>query len=140
MRHVANFFITGFLIWVFQLIGWVTINQNLAPFQTPFWNQILIAGIVGLIFTVGMWLLDLVVGLLVVGSCGLGCPLLIVKLAFIGPVGFWVVFQVIPGWVTMHATTVQIVIMGLMISLIRWHEARSSVPVSSSSTSSSSSK
>lgn len=133
MRHLINFFITGFVVWIFELIGWIHVNQQLAPFETPFWNQILVAGIVGLIFTVGLWILDLVFALVVVGSCGIGCVLFPVYLAFMGPVGFWLVMQILPGWVTVNANIWQIILMGVLISWIRVHAASSSSSSNSSS-------
>lgn len=135
MRNIVNFFVSGFLVWLFQLIGWLRIDQQLAPFETPFWNQILVAGIVGLIFTVALWLLDLVFALLIIGSCGIGCVLFPVYLAFMGPLSFWLVMQILPGWVTINATVWQIILMGILISWIRIHK-----PSTSSSTSSSKSE
>ncbi len=63
MRHLINFFITGFVMLVFQWIGWIRIVADVAPFTSPFANQLVVAGIVGLIFTVGMWLPILYSGL-----------------------------------------------------------------------------
>lgn len=126
MRHVINFFITGALLWVFQLIGWIQVHQELAPFESELANQILVAGIIGLIFTVGLWLAGLVFGLVVVGTCGTGCFLYPVYLAFLGPVGFWLVAELLPGWIEVSATTWQIILMGILISMIRLHSRSSS--------------
>lgn len=119
MRHLINFFITGFIVMVFQWIGWIQIHTDLAPFTSPILNQLIIAGIVGLIFTVGMWLAKLVFTLIIVGTLGIGCVLLPVYLAFIGPVGFLLVMKVLPGWVTLNADVWQIILMGILIAVVR---------------------
>lgn len=133
MRHLINFFITGFLMLVFQWIGWIKIAQELAPFSNPFANQLIVAGIVGLIFTVGMWLANLVFTLVVVGTCGLGCLLLPVYYLVLGPVGFWMVMKILPGWVSLNAETWQIVLMGILIAAIRIGAPKTSTSSSSSS-------
>jgi len=130
MRHVLNFFITGGLIWIFQLIGWIAVQADIAPFASVIANQLLVAGIIGLIFTLGMWALNLVYILLVFASCGLAALLWPIKMLFIGPIGFYAVVQVLPGWINVTATPLQIIIMGLIISIIR-------IPAISASSSSS---
>jgi hypothetical protein len=39
----------------------------------------------------------------VVATCGLGCFLLPVYYLLVGPVGFWMVMKVLPGWVNLNA-------------------------------------
>lgn len=134
MRHIVNFFITGFLMMIFQWIGWITITQELAPFSASFLNQLIVAGIVGLIFTVGMWLATLAFTLGVALTCGIGCLFLPVYYLFLGPVGFWMVVQVLPGWVSIKAEIWQIVLMGFLIAIIRvGHPSNSSSSTTSSS-------
>jgi hypothetical protein len=138
MKYIINFFITGFLIMFFQWIGWIKIVQDVAPFPNyPFLNQLLVAGIIGLIFTIGLWLAQLVFILVVMGTCGFGCILLPVYYLILGPAGFWAVTKILPNWVNIHATTWQIVIMGLLITFVRIQERVSNTSTISTSSSSS---
>ena len=134
MRHIINFFISGFLVWIFQQVGWIQqVHQQIAPFESVLANQVLVAGIIGLIFTVGIWLAGLAFGMFVVATVGIGCILYPLYLALLGPVGFWAVAKLLPGWVTVNANTWQIILMGILISWIRIHATSSSSSSSSKS-------
>lgn len=133
MRHIVNFFITAALVWIFQTIGWVHVEKGMSLFEATWTNQLVVAGVIGFIFTIGLWLADLVFGLVVVGTCGIGCFLYPVYLALLGPAGFWAVSKILPGWISLSATTWQIILMGILISFIRIHARRSSSSSSSSS-------
>lgn len=126
MRHIMNFFITGFLVWIFQQMGWIQVHNQIAPFEDAFSNQVLVSGIVGLIFTIGLWLAHLVFGLFVVFTLGLGCLLYPIYLLLLGQVGFWALDKLLPGWVNIEASYWQVVVMGVLIAWIRIHPPSSS--------------
>lgn len=121
LRLVVNFLLTGLLMMLFQGIGWVKIGPDITLFPSPLLNQLILSGVVGFIFLLGILGLDLLVALLVLSSCGLGCWLQVVKLIFLGPVGLYVVIHVLPGWMIVTASSWQMIVMGLAISLVRWH-------------------
>ncbi|MDP3917603.1 MAG: hypothetical protein Q8Q30_00290 [Candidatus Woesebacteria bacterium] len=134
MRHIINFFITGAIVWLFQAIGWISITQTMSVFDANWANQLLVAGVVGFIFTVGLWLADLVFAFVVIGSCGIGCFLYPVYLAVLGPVGFWAIGKLLPGWMTLNVNNIwQVILMGVVVSIVRIHAKRSSSSSSSSS-------
>lgn len=126
MRHVINFFITGFIVWLFQQIGWIQINHQVTPFVSEAANGILTAGIIGLIFVVGLWIANLVFMLFVVFTLGMGCILYPIYLTLLGIIGFWAVGTFLPGWITVQANTWQIILMGIMVSWIRIHSTNNS--------------
>lgn len=134
VRHVTNFFITTALVWMFDAMEWIQIKHTLGTFEQSWINELLVAGIVGLIFTIGLWLAGIVFGVVVLGSCGIGCFLYPVYLAFLGPLGFWAVTQLLPGWIVINSTTVQIIVMGLLISFVRIHDRSTSSTTTVSST------
>src|SRR3989338_1395053 len=115
MRHIINFFITGGLVWIFQQIGWIQVHQQIAPFESAFANQVLVSGIVGLIFTIGLWLAGVVFALVVVATCGIGCILYPIYLAVLGPVGFWALAKLLPGLVTIDSNTFHIIFFFILI-------------------------
>lgn len=122
MRHVINFFITGVLMLIFQSVGLITLANDMNVFQDPFANQLLAAGVVGFVFTVGLWIAGMVWGLLVVFTCGVGCLLAPLYYGLLGVAGFWAVGQVLPGWVHMNTTNPwAIALMGIVIAIVRIH-------------------
>jgi len=119
MRHLINFVISAFCLMIFQWIGWITIVKTIAPTGSHLVNQLLVAGIVGFIFTVGLWIADWLFVTIVVVTCGLGCILFPVYYGLLGFAGFYAVKVLLPGWVTVNANIWQIILMGLLIAMMR---------------------
>lgn len=136
MRHVVNFFISAALIWMFQLIGWLNIQSSVAPFEDVIMNQLLVSGIIGLMFTIFFWIAQFVYVLLVLASCGLGLILFPVYYGVLGYLGFRFIDVVLPGWVVVDANVWIVILMGLMLALLRWHAPSTASTTQTSSTAS----
>jgi hypothetical protein len=84
-----------------------------------------VAGIVGLIFTVGMWIASLVWKLFLLITCSLGCIVFPIYIGLIGVAGFWAIQTFLPGWISINANIWQIILMGVLTALIRIHAPES---------------
>lgn len=122
MRHVVNFFISSALIWVFQLIGWINVQADVAPFDNLIANQLLVSGVIGLMFTVYLWIAGIGFAFVIVASCGLGLLLFPIYYGLLGHFGFVFISMILPGWVVVDANFWVTALMGLMLAFIRWHE------------------
>lgn len=116
LRLVINLCITAGLLLLFDHFGWITIGmQNIVA--DPGWNTFLTAVIIGLFFTIGIWLFNMAYALFCVVTGGLGCFLAPLYLVGIGYAGLWLVNLIMPGWLEINALWWQIAVMGLVIAI-----------------------
>lgn len=107
---VVNMFVTAFLAFVAIQLGWLIV-----PTETNIYVACLVFGVV---FNVATALAVIAFGILIVITCGIGCILLPFYF-FIGIVGFWAFVQLFPGLLLFNATTAQILVMAVAMTLIR---------------------
>lgn len=119
MRFVVNLFITSFLIVLYQYLGWISIEKTANLFDSPDLNKFFVVAIVALVFTFGVWLFELIVGLFVTFTFGLGCLVLPIVIFAFANVVFWLLDKLLPGWVVLDANPWQILAMALLVAIVR---------------------
>jgi hypothetical protein len=120
-RQGKNFILSGLMILIFQHYGWITINKSFKPTGSDFFNQLVIAGIIGLVFIGALWLVRYAYKNYFQEIFDIDEIFWFLYVIFMGPIGFWFIIKVLPGWITITATSSQIFLMGILIVLIRDH-------------------
>lgn len=112
--------LAGALILLFQVFGWLKITHKLDVFEAERWNAFFVACLVGLIFTIVVALAEWLAGLFTIATLGLGCGVMLLVLILIGPIGFWGITKLTPGWLDLTGTSFFLkLLMGWILAFIR---------------------
>ncbi len=120
LRIVVDVIIAGALILLFQVFGWLKITHKLDIFEAERWNAFFVACLVGLIFTIVLALAEWLAGLFAIATFGLGCGVMLLILFLAGPIGFWGITKLTPGWIDLSGTSLFLkLLMGWILAFIR---------------------
>lgn len=118
MRVVANFFLTGLLVIVFQQFGWLEFTKIPHYAENLTFNLVLVASIIGLFMLFIDWILEILFGIFKLATLGLG------KFAY--PIYFIVagylklyIPSIILGWYEPRASFWIVLLISILIGLIR---------------------
>jgi hypothetical protein len=111
--------INGFLLWIYTLIGWITIRTRIRPFDEQLANEILVFFALSLILTSCIYLAALLFTGATIATLGLGA--IIFYPLYLGSIAFLFLFVtklVVPSWVIINVGTLETVLMGVIIGLL----------------------
>ncbi len=133
MRFLANFIIRSVLLIIFQAFGWLVIGKTVVLFAVPLLDTLLVAGILGLAFSIAISLIGTVVALLAAGfgaylggvDGASGCAIVAIALVALvaGPLALPLVAAIFPGWLSITSGSFVICVMGWALLLIRISES-----------------
>lgn len=120
MRFVLNMLIKTVVLWFFsEVTGWFKITHILALTADPQINKLIVLGILALFWAILSYIIWIVWGIGSFATLGIGCILFPLVLLANGPIVFWGLAHLLPGWVdTRLLTTFQMVIIGVTMTLI----------------------
>ena len=123
MRFLINGVISGFILVVFERIGWIAFPHPPVVFVDATLNVLLIAFIVGFLLGVVMTIVGKVYGIFIIATCLIGIITLPLFLAAIGYLSLWIVSLIFPNWVAITTGTWwKSLLLSLALGLIRYHE------------------
>lgn len=126
MRFLVNFVIKAVLVLIFQAVGWIALASTLVVFGVPLLDTLLVAGILAFVFTFFTAVVAIIAGGIagVIGLSGgeeaaQGCAALGILAVCVvaGPVGFWGLSLLLPGWVTVSTGWLGVLVMGWLLSI-----------------------
>lgn len=123
MRFLINGVISGFILVIFERIGWIAFPHPPVVFVDSTLNVLLIAFIVGFLVGVVMTIVGKVYGIFIIATCLIGIITLPLFLAAIGYFSLWVVSLIFPNWVAITTGAWwKSLLLSLALGLIRYHE------------------
>lgn len=113
MRLLLNTLITVVLLVFFIGLGWMRVLPQDGV------NLYAEVGAIAFVMNITLMAAGLLFGLFVVASCGLGCFLLPLYWVLMGQIIFWGAKFMFPQWISVTDNTLQVVLMGLAVGMIR---------------------
>ena len=124
MKVIVKLALTCLVLWISSLMGWIDIVGE--PLVTdPIWNQILVLFILSLIVWLGMMISTILYTIVVIMTLGIGILFLPVFLAGIGFFLFWLIQQVLPGWMFIDVGFWGTLLMSFVLGMIWFSNASS---------------
>jgi hypothetical protein len=123
MRFLINGVISGFILVIFERIGWIAFPHPPNIFVDQTFNLLLIAFIVGFLVGVMMTIIGKVYGLFIIATCLIGIITLPFFLAAFGYLSLWIVSLIFPNWIAITTGVWwKSLLLSLALGLIRYHE------------------
>ena len=123
MRFLINGVISGFILVIFERIGWIAFPHPPNVFVDQTFNVLLVAFIVGFLVGVMMTIVGKIYGLFIIATCLIGIITLPLFLAAIGYFSLWIVSLIFPNWVAITTGAWwKSLLLSLALGLIRYHE------------------
>jgi hypothetical protein len=119
IRLIINFTIIAVTILLFRHLGWISLTNppDLIADQTV--NDILIAGIIGLIIFIIGEIAGVLFTILIVVTCGLGCLLYPIYGMLLGYIKLYGTQYILTDWFIFERDILKVVIMSIAVGLIR---------------------
>lgn len=119
IRLIINFTIIAATILLFRHLGWITFTNppDIIADQTV--NEILIAGIIGLIISIIGEIAGVLFTIFIVVTCGLGCLLYPIFGMLLGYIKLYGTQYILTSWFIFDRDILKVVIMSISIGLIR---------------------
>jgi len=123
MRFLINGIISGFILVIFQRLGWLDFPNPPNVFVDPTFNLLLIAFIVGFLVGVIMTVVGKIYGFFVIATCLIGIITLPLFLALVGYFSLWIVSLIFPNWIAITTGVWwKSLLLSLVLGLVRYHE------------------
>jgi hypothetical protein len=119
IRLCINFIAIAVVILIFRHFNWIQFQSPSHLVNDPTLNDIIIAGIIGVIMTIIGELAGIAYTALVIVTCGLGCilyPLFCFLLGYIKLIGTQ---MILPDWFTFDPIWWKVIIISIAIGLVR---------------------